>query len=111
MDSSGVAADQSDGRRPAWPSLVIGLGLTLLLVLGVTALALAWSRAAGSSLVPLQIPALLAATVGLSLIGTGLAALDLNGLRRQEAQEADVLEAAVDRVRRWAEPGRPVRID
>jgi len=90
---------------------VIGLGLAVLVALGVMALGLAWSHAAGTSLVPFQMPALLAAMVGISLIGTGLVALDLNGLRRQEAEEADALEAAVDRVRRWVEPGRPVRID
>jgi cyanate permease len=94
-----------------WPSLAIGLGLAVLLGLGVVALVLAWSRAAGTPLVPLQMPALLAAMVGIGLIGTGLAVLDLDGLRRQEAEEAEALEAAVEGVRRWAELGRPVRTD
>jgi len=111
LDASGVPTDPSDRPRRVWPSLVIGLGLAVLVALGVMALGLAWSHAAGTSLVPFQMPALLAAMVGISLIGTGLVALDLNGLRRQEAEEADALEAAVDRVRRWVEPGRPVRID
>lgn len=111
MDRSPRSAAAGDRLRSVGPALVIGLGLAVLVGLGVVVLVLAWSRAAGTDLVPLQVPALMAAAVGIGLIGTGLAGLDLNGLRRQEAEEAEVLEAAVERIRRWTEPGRSVRID
>ena len=105
-------ADEQGHRAPSVRSSVsIGAGLVLLLGLGVAALVLSWSHAAGTPLVPLQVPAVLAAMIGVGLIGTGLAAVDLNGLRRQEAEEAEALAAAVEVVRRRAERGRPVRID
>ena len=111
MDQHRDPAGHAPRPRPVGPSLTVGLGVVVLLVLGVVALVLAWSHAAGTALVPFQVPAVLAALVGLGLIGTGLAALDIDGLRRQEAGEAEALGAAIEDVRRWVEPGRPVRID
>lgn len=102
---------EEEGRRSLRASLVVGAGVVVLLGLGAAALVLSWSRAAGTSLVPLQIPALLAAVVGVALIGTGLAVLDLDLFRRQEAEEARTLESAIEGVRLRGRPGRPVRTD
>ena len=111
IESVGGTQGGGPGPRWAWSSLIVGAGVAVLVGLGALTLVLAWSHAAGTPFVPLQLPAVVAAMVGLSLVGTGLAAVDLNSMRRQEAEEAEVLDTAIEQVRRWAEPGRSVRID
>jgi cyanate permease len=79
--------------------------------LGLLAVTLAWRHAAGTTLVPLQVPALVAAMVGVGLVGTALAAIDLHLRRRHDGLEAEALADAVTLVRQWAEHRGPVRTD
>lgn len=69
--------------------------LGLLALGGLVVLGLAWSRVAGTALVPFQTPALVAGLVGLALVGLGLAAYDVHLGRLQDARQRQALDGVV----------------
>ncbi|HZT64344.1 MAG TPA: hypothetical protein VFA11_01005 [Acidimicrobiales bacterium] len=74
------------GLRFAWILVALaGLGFVLM--------AVAWRRSAGFSFVPPQVAPLVAATVGLALVGLGSAGLAVHLGRREDA----AARAAADR--------------
>jgi len=76
--------------------ILLGLGASV--AAGLAGIGLAWSKAAGSDLVPLQVPALVAALVGLALAGLGMAAYDVHLGRRHDALEDEAWETVMDQV-------------
>jgi len=89
------AADRPGGARLLNPILI---GLAVMVVAGLVGVGLAWSRAAGTDLVPNQVPALVASLVGLALAGLGLVAYDVDLGRRQDAVEEEAWDAVIEGV-------------
>lgn len=74
------------------------IGLGAMVAVGLTVIGLAWSKAAGTDLVPFQVPALVAVLVGLALAGLALAAYDVHLGRRNNALEGQGWDAVVAQV-------------
>jgi len=82
------------GRDPLRGSIVVSIGLVMA---GVVAMWLAWSKAAGLAFVPFQLPWILVGGLGgVGLIGIGLAVVTIQLSRRAASVRTTMLTGFVE---------------